>query len=133
MSALLPKADIHRRELDLRFVPKAGLVQCGKNPATDGLLPACDGNIRSHVGTHLSVPKKWSKACVDGGTQSEMLFYGQCSEGWGERSCRERSGGLRDPALENQWQGCAPNTNLVKACSLNSILQDLKIGPIEWS
>lgn len=31
------------------------------------LLRARDGDIRSHVGAHLPVPKKWSKVCTDGG------------------------------------------------------------------
>jgi len=30
MSALPPKADIRRRELDVRFVPKADIVRCGE-------------------------------------------------------------------------------------------------------
>src|SRR5262249_23730372 len=34
-----------------------------------GLLRARDGDIRSHVGAHLSIPKKWSKVCADGGVQ----------------------------------------------------------------
>jgi len=70
--------------------------------------------------------------CVDRGFQFELRSCGQCSEGWGERRCCESSGSLSDPALENQWQGCAPNTNLVKTRSLNRILQDLKIGPTDW-
>ena len=40
--------------------------------------------------------------CADGGVQSEVRSCGQCSEGWGERSCCEGSGGLSDPALENR-------------------------------
>jgi len=30
MSALHPKADIHRRERHVRFVPKADILRCGK-------------------------------------------------------------------------------------------------------
>src|SRR6516164_630770 len=131
MSALPPKADIGTQSRNVRFVPKADSCSAAKKYC-DGLLRARDGHIRSHVGAHLSVPKEWTKVCVNRGVQFELRSCGQCSEGWGERSCRECSGGLRDPALENQWQGCAPNTNLVKTRSLNRILQDLKIGPTEW-
>ena len=56
-----------------------------------------------------------------------MGSCGQCSEGWGERSCSEGSGGLSDPALENQWQGCGPNKGLLKTRSLDSIFEDLSI------
>jgi hypothetical protein len=33
MSALPPKADIGERNWNVRFVPKADKVRCGKNPA----------------------------------------------------------------------------------------------------
>ena len=95
-----------------------------------GLLRARDGDIRSHIGAHLSVPKKSSKVCADRGVQFELRSCGQCSEGWGERTCFEGSGGLSDPALENQWQGCSPNTNLVKTCSLDRILEGSNIRPL---
>jgi hypothetical protein len=103
-----------------------------RNLSCAGLLRARDGDIRSHVGAHLSVPEKWSKVCVDGGVQAEVRSCGQCGEGWGERTCCEGSGALSDPALENQWQGCAPNTDLVRTRSLNRILEDLSIRPTEW-
>jgi hypothetical protein len=32
MSALPPKADINRRQLDIRFMPKADVSRCSKNP-----------------------------------------------------------------------------------------------------
>jgi len=35
-------------------------------------LRAHDRNIRNHINAHLSVPKKWSKACVDGGIQHAL-------------------------------------------------------------
>src|SRR5262249_1077080 len=80
-------------------------------------LHARDGDIRGHVGAHLSVPKKWSKVCVDRGIQFELRSCGQCSEGRCEWTCCEGSGGLSDPALENQWQGYAPSMDLVKTRS----------------
>ena len=73
-----------------------------QNLSCAGLLRAPNGDIRSHVGAHLSVPMKWSKVCADGGVQSEVRSCGQCSKGWGERTCCEGSSGLSDPALENQ-------------------------------
>src|SRR5262249_20175326 len=91
-----------------------------------------DGDIRSHFAAHLAVLEKWSKVRVDGGVQSVMRPRRQCGEGWGERSCCEGSGPLSDPALENQWQSCAPNTDLVKTRSLDRVLEDLSIRPTEW-
>src|SRR5215831_2985792 len=82
----------------------AGL-QCAPGCSVRRALHARDGYIRSHVGVHLSVPKKWSKVCADRGVQFELCSCLQCSEGRGERTCFEGSGGLSDPALENQWQG----------------------------
>src|SRR5262249_54167105 len=87
---------------------------------------------RNHFAAHLAVLEKWSKVRIDGGVQSVMRPRRQCGEGWGERSCCEGSGGLSDSALENQWQCCAPNTDLVKTRSLDRILEDLSIRPTEW-
>src|SRR5262249_42636553 len=95
-------------------------------------LHARGGDIRSHVDAHLSVPEKWTKVCADLGVQFELRSCGQCSEGRGERTCFEGSGGLSDPALENQWQGCAPSTDLMKTRSLNRILEGFNIRPTEW-
>ena len=67
-----------------------------------GPLRARSGDIRSHVGAHLSIPKKWSKVRADGGIQSEVRSCGQCSKGRGEWSCCEGSSGLSDPTLENR-------------------------------
>jgi hypothetical protein len=97
-----------------------------------GLLRARKSDIRGHVGAHLSVSKKCTNVYTDGGVQSEVRSCGQCSEGRGERSCCEGSGGLSDSGLENQRQGCAPNPDLVKTCSLDRILEDLSIRPTEW-
>jgi hypothetical protein len=40
MSALPPKADIRRREYDVRFVPKADILRCGKMTLFDHLVGA---------------------------------------------------------------------------------------------
>jgi hypothetical protein len=47
--------------------------------------------------------------------------------GWHLRRRIRRPGALSHPALENQWQGCAPNTDLVKTRSPDRILEDLSI------
>jgi hypothetical protein len=52
--------------------------------------------------------------------------------GMGRAECCEGPGALSDPALENQWQGCAPNTDLVKTRSLDRIPEDWSIRPTEW-
>jgi hypothetical protein len=54
------KADILLSQTDVRFTPKSGHAgrSCG---IVFRLLRARDGDIRSHVGAHLSFPKKWSK------------------------------------------------------------------------
>ena len=44
-----------------------------RNLSCAGLLRARNGDIRSHVGAHLSVPKKWSKVCSNGSVQFELL------------------------------------------------------------
>src|SRR5215471_11909293 len=110
---------------------RSGLVQCSKKILRRA-LHARDGDIRSHVDAHLSVPKKWTNVCADLGVQFELRSCGQCSEGRGERTCFEGSGGLSDPALENQRQGCASSTDLLKTCSLDRILEGFNIRPTEW-
>src|SRR5215472_18424771 len=112
--------------------PEADSCSAAKKSCA-GLLHARDGDIRSHVGAHFSVPKKWTKVCVDRGVQFELRSCGQSSDGRGERTCFEGSGGLSDPALENHWQGYAPNVDLVKTRSLDRILEGFNIRPTEWS
>ena len=70
--------------------------------------------------------------CADRGVQFGLRSCWQYSEGWGERSCCERSDDLSDPALENQWQARAPDTDLMKTRSLDRTLEDLSIRPTEW-
>src|SRR5262245_29112346 len=64
---------------------KSGHMQCAPGCSVRRALHARDGYIRSHVGVHLSVPKKWSKVCADRGVQFELRSCLQCSEGRGER------------------------------------------------
>src|SRR6516164_2960847 len=106
-------------------------MQCSKKILRRALHPR-DGDIRSHVGAHLSVPKKWTKVCIDRGVQFELRSCGQCSEGRGERTCFEGSSGPSDPALENHWQGYAPDIGLVKTRSLYRILEGFNIRTTEW-
>src|SRR5262245_54670704 len=120
MSALPPKAHWVSAS-GCPLSAKSGHMQCAPGCSVRRALHARDGYIRSHVGVHLSVPKKWSKVCADRGVQFELRSCLQCSEGRGERTCCEGSGGLSDPALENQWQGCASSTDLLKTCSLDRI------------
>src|SRR5262245_38825364 len=69
MSALPPKADIRCCDRHVRFVPIATCEPLLHNLSCAGPLRAGDGDIGSHVGAHLSVPKKWSKVCSDGSVQ----------------------------------------------------------------
>jgi hypothetical protein len=120
---------MHRSENPVFKLAAASLL---RSLSCAGLLRARNGDIRSHVGAYLSVPKKWSKVCADGGVQSELRSCRRCSEGRGERTCFEGSGGLSDPALENQWQGYTPNMDLVETRSPNRILEGFNIRPTEW-
>jgi hypothetical protein len=47
MSALPPKADIDRRDGQVRLVPKSGLMRCNKKKATEAFI--CDSS-----GPHLA-------------------------------------------------------------------------------
>jgi hypothetical protein len=79
------KAEVKTFYFDVRFTPKSrhslprpacplcaksGHMQCSKKISRRA-LHARDSDIRSHVGAHLSVPKKWSKVCVDRRVQFE--------------------------------------------------------------